>query len=148
MAVREPIYVALWNLLINHPSVQGQFPTNGRYKKHFDEVSVDAMPALFQTENGEQWVRAGKGIPAKRTFQAMWCMYIAAMQPNSVLPSTMINNLLDTVDEIVETPGNPSNAQTLGGLVEHVYVEGEIEIYEPFLQEKGIVLIPLTILVP
>ena len=148
MAVREPIYVALWSLFLNHPTLAGQFVTTSRYKRHFDDVDADAMPALFLTETGENWVKPGKGIPAKRTLTAMLAMYTSTSQPNAVLPATLINALMDTVDEVIENVGNPSNAQTLGGLVEHVYLEGEVEIYEAFLQDKSIVLVPLTILLP
>ena len=148
MAVREPIYVALWSLFLNHPTLAGQFVTTSRYERHFDDVDADAMPALFLTETGENWVKPGKGIPAKRTLTAMLAMYTSTSQPNAVLPSTLINALMDTVDDVIENVGNPSNAQTLGGLVEHVYLEGEVEIYEAFLQDKSIVLVPLTILLP
>ena len=66
MAVREPIYVALWNLFLNHPNLQGQFVTTSRYKQHFDVIASEQMPALFLNQTGEQWTKPGKGIPAKR----------------------------------------------------------------------------------
>lgn len=148
MAVREPIYVALWALFLNHPNLVGQFLTTSRYKRHFDDVDVSEMPALFLTQTGENWVKPGKGIPAKRTLTAMLALYTSTAQPNAILPATLINALMDTVDEVIENPGNPSNTQTLGGLVEHVYLEGEVEIYEALLQEKSIALVPLTIMLP
>ncbi len=148
MAVREPIYVALWNLFITHPNLVGKFVTQSRYLKHFDSVDAQAMPALFLAQSGEQWVKPGKGIPAKRVLMPHLAMYCATGQPDAVLPATLINNLLDVVDEVIEQPGNPANTQTLGGLVDHVYLEGQVEIYEGYLQDKSIVLVPLTIMLP
>ena len=148
MAVREPIYVALWNLFLTHQNLVGQFVTTSRYLRSFDDVPAEQMPALFMTEAGEQWAKPGKGIPAKRTLAPHLVMYTSTSQPNAVLPATLINALMDTVDEVIENPGNPSNTQTLGGLVEHVYLEGEVQIFEGYLQDKSIVLIPLTILLP
>lgn len=145
---REPIYVALWNLFLNHPSLQGQFVTSGRYLKHFETVAPEQMPALFMAQGGEQWTKIGKGIPAKRILMPHLAMYCSTAQPDSILPATLINNLLDVVDQVVEHPGNPQNVQTLGGLVEHVYLEGQVEIYEGYLQDKSIVLVPLTVLLP
>ncbi len=148
MAVREPIYVALWNLFLNHPNLQGQFVTTSRYKQHFDVIPSEQMPALFLNQTGEGWVKPGKGIPAKRTLQCELALYTFTAQPDAVMPSTLINALMDTVDDVIESPGNPSNAQTLGGLVDHVYLEGQVEIFEGLLQDKSIVLVPLTILLP
>ncbi len=146
--VREPIYVALWNLFINHPNLVGQFVTSGRFLKLWDSVPLTQMPALFLAEGGEQWTKQGKGIPAKRVLMPHLAMYCSAAQPDAQPPATLINTLLDVVDEVIESPGNPQNTQTLGGLVEHVYIEGQIEIYEGYLQDKSIVLVPLTIMLP
>ncbi len=148
MAVREPIYVALWNLFLTHPDLVGKFVTTSRYLKHFDTVAPEQMPALFMAEGGEQWTKPGKGIPAKRVLMPHLAMYCSTAQPDAILPATLINNLMDVVDEVIEQPGVPSNTQTLGGLVEHVYLEGQVEIYEGYLQDKSIVLVPLTIMLP
>ncbi len=148
MAIREPIYVALWNLFLTHPNLVGQFVTTSRFLRHFDDVPTEQMPALFMAQSGEQWVKMGKGIPAKRTLMPHLAMYCSTSQPQSILPATLINALMDTVDDVIENPGNPSNAQTLGGLVDHVYLEGQVEIYEGYLQNVSIVLVPLTILLP
>jgi hypothetical protein len=49
---------------------------------------------------------------------------------------------------VLTTVNNPGNTQTLGGLVEHVYIEGDVEIADALLQEKSIFVVPLTILIP
>lgn len=146
--IREPIYAALWNLFLNHPNLVGQFVTQSRYLRHFDDVAPEEMPALFIIQSGESWVKKGQGISAMRTLQSHLVMYDYTAQPNSVMPSTLVNPLLDTIDEVIERPDNPANTQTLGGLVQHVYIEGQVEIYEALLQNKSIVVVPLTIVIP
>jgi hypothetical protein len=147
---REPIYVALWNLLIQTTEQAGLPPwvMSSRYARHFDDVDVTQMPALFMVESGEGWSKAGKGVPAERVLKCHLLMYCSSAAPDALLPATLINDFLDVLDTIVEQPGVPSNAQTLGGLVDHVYITGEIEIAEAYLQEKSIVVIPLEIMIP
>jgi len=64
-----------------------------------------------------------------------------------ILQSTIINTVLDVIDDVM-TATNPSGAVTLGGLVEHVYIDGRVIIDEGLLQSKSISVIPITILIP
>ena len=76
-------------------------------------------------------------------------MYFAtASASQTSLPATQCNNGLDIIDNVLNTNLNPSNTQTLGGLVNHVYLEGEVQIAEGLLQQVSIVEVPVTILVP
>lgn len=148
MATREPIYSALWSLVTGDPGVASAFVTMSRYTKHFEDVPGQLMPALFMLEKRERWERPGKGVSPKRTLQAHFLCYTDNANPDAVPPSIIINTLMDAIDNVLTNPGTPDNAVTLGGLVEHVYIEGDVEIAEPLLQEKGIFVVPLTILIP
>ncbi len=148
MATREPIYTALWNLVTLDAGVQGAFVTMSRYTRHFEDVPAEAMPALFLLQKGESWIRRGRGIPAIRTLRAHFLCYTNTSAPQQNLPSTAINTLMDRLDDVLEHPGNPENVQTLGGLVNHVYLEGEVDMAEGLLQPKSIVVVPITMLIP
>jgi hypothetical protein len=106
------------------------------------------MPALFMLEKRERWERIGKGISPKRTLEAHLLCYTDTTDPDSTPPAIVINTLMDVVDDVLTTVNNPSNTQTLGGLVEHVYIEGDVMIAEGLLQENSIFVVPLTILLP
>lgn len=154
MSTREPIYVALWNLVADAAGVVTQFVTTGRYLIPIMDLPADKMPALFLIEHGEQWLRAGKGIPGKRTLHCSFVMYAhSAGQPQDY-PATLVNNMMDVLDNVLERPGNPPNptaVQTLGGLVEHVYIEGEVKIIEGQLgagENASVLVVPITILIP
>lgn len=141
--MREEIYQTLFDMVANDPRTLGYFVTTGRLTKHFDDVPPEACPALYLLQVGENWIRNGKGIPPRRTLDAKFLIYTIGDD----LQSTIINNVLDVIDDVM-TATNPSGAVTLGGLVEHVYVDGRIIIDEGLLQRKSITVIPVQILIP
>jgi hypothetical protein len=151
MATREPIYAALANLVFNDPRIQAIFVTTGRFLYHHSQIpeGSSGCPALYLVQNpGEKHFRTGKGIDDKRTLECHFIMYFFSPDPVSSLPATLCNNGLDAIDDLLNNPGNPGNVQTLGGLVEHVYLEGAVPIGEGLLQDYSIVGIPITILIP
>ena len=148
IAVREAIYAALWALVDNDPRVQTTFPTRGRYTQHFEHVSGLVMPALFLLQKGETWQQTGRGVPPKRTLRCHFLCYTDTGDATAQLPSTAINTLMDVLDDVIAKPANGSYVQTLGGLVNHVYIEGEVEEAEGLLQSKSIFVIPITMLIP
>lgn len=151
MAVREPIYVALATLLFTDPRIVAAFPTTGRFLYHEAQIpgGSQATPAMYIVQHpGESHVRIGKGVPDKRTLRCSLVMYFNSADPSNSLPATLCNIGLDVLDDVINLPNNPGNVQTLGGLCEHVYWEGETIIAEGLLQGYSIVAAPLTILIP
>ncbi len=146
MATREPIYAALWDLVSLDPRVQAVFATASRYTKHFEDVPAEQMPALFLLQKRETWERPGRGIPAKRWLHCHFLVYTNTAEPEGNLPSTAINTLMDVLDGVL----NPPNGQvvTLGERVNHVYLEGEVDMAEGLLQPKSIVVVPIAMLIP
>ncbi len=147
MATREPIYAALWALVSGDARAQASFVTMSRYTRHFDEVGGQEMPALFLMEKAENWQMVGRGVPPKRTLECQFLVYTNTGDPLA-LRSPVINTLMDILDDVIAKPPNPANVQTLGGLVNHVYIEGRVEIAEAFLQAKSIFVVPITMLIP
>lgn len=147
MLVREPIYAALFTLLTTAPGIAGAFAMYGRYLRHHSQTKV--KPAFFLVQNhGETHVKVGKGIPSKRTLGCSAVMYFDENDPTNNPPATLCNNAMDAIDNALNNPGNPGNVQTLGGLVEHVYLEGKVIIDEGLLQQTSIVVVPIAILIP
>jgi hypothetical protein len=147
---REPIFVALWNLITSHPTIQATFVQTARLLVHHSQVPGNAagMPALYMIERSESHVRKGQGISDLRTLRPFLVMYFSTAQGTGALPATQCNNALDAIDYCINIPGNPANTQTLGGLVQHVYIEGEVTIDEGLLQETSVVVVPITIVIP
>jgi hypothetical protein len=137
MINREAIFVALFNLVSSGTG----FQTKSRKLKHWNELSAPDMPAIFQTE-GRMTAVAPYRQPTKWTLHAQ--LYIYARQNSlDLLPSTALNNLVDAV-ELKLVPG-ADGEQTLGGLVSHCRIVGDVETDEGVLGELAIAIIPIEI---
>jgi hypothetical protein len=101
--------------------------------------------------------RSGRGMPAKRTLLRTIVIY--AQLPGAGTPSgldgtvqsggTVFAPLIEAVEAALEPPpGDP--AITLGGLVSHVWTEGESHWVtgEIFPNGQGMCSIPLNIVIP
>ena len=146
--VRDSVYAALASLVFADTRVTSMFVTTGRYLVPAAQTDPSACPALYMFQLPELRVNGGKGLPPKRTLRCAFIAYFSDTWSQSNLPATAINNAADVIDDIVSEPANPANVQTLGGLVEHVYIEPSIESFEGLLQEKSILVATVAMLVP
>lgn len=145
---RDACFLALFNLVTQDSRAVAQFVTMKRLLKHHADVDASDMPALFMFQLPETRQYKGKGIPAIRTLHCIFAVYYNAPDPDATLPATLLNTAADIIDDIISEPGNPQNTQTLGGLVEHVYIEPSIENYEGLLQQDSILVAHVAMLVP
>lgn len=145
-ALREPIYQALFDLVTNDPTVAVIFVTKGRLLPHEAAVASVACPALFTFQFPETRAYAGKGIPAKRTLHCAFIAYFSTNSGAGQLPATMLNAAADAIDNAIHPA--PGYVQTLGGLVEHVYIEPDIRPYEGLLQDKSVLVAAVAALIP
>lgn len=140
----EAIYAALFERL---KTLQG-FTTVSRRLRHFNHVSAESRPALFLTQ-GNQTESPKKGLKAKVVLEAELYVYVSLLDgEDSVMPQ--LNSLIDQI-RVKVAPDFPDvcEYQTLGGIVEHCWLEGTIEIFEAvdgMLDNQAIATIPLRIL--
>lgn len=140
----EAIYQALFDLLSNIDGVV----TTSRRLRHFNHVPAEMRPALFVTQGNQTEVPV-KGLDAKVELEAEVYIYIHELDP-SIPPSVQLNQMIDKVRTAI-APEYPEicEYQTLGGLVEHCWIEGTIEVFEAvenMLDDQGIAIIPIRIL--
>ena len=136
---RETIYTALFAKL---SSVAG-LVTKSRRLKHYSDVSPSEQPAMFVTQ-ASQHVKQIKGFPSEYTLEAKVWIYTHETDP-AVSPATGLNNLLDLVDLALK-PSVPQDKQTLGGLVEHCWMDGEIVTDEGSLGDQSVAIFTIKIL--
>jgi hypothetical protein len=142
---REAAYVALFGLLQTLKGA-GKFATVDRRLRTLDDMQVPELPALFMTV-GNQTRRVRAGLPPRRTLGAD--IYVYAASPDAKLASaTILNPLLDLVENALEPQGVFQPQQTLGGLVAHAWIEGTILTFEAIKTARAAALIPVTILLP
>ena len=90
-----------------------------------------------------------KGLDAKVELEAGVYVYIHE-NDSAIPPSVQLNQMIDRVRTKL-APDHPDMCeyQTLGGLVEHCWIEGTIEVFEAvenMLDDQGIAIIPIRIL--
>lgn len=143
---REPIYAALF-ALVDGAATSAVTPaqTVSRVTKHYTQSGP--MPAVYQLQKGELATRK-RGFPAKFLFKVELLLYTQGSADGLTPASTAINNIVDAVEAaLAPAPGPGTNNQTLGGLVEHCWIEGAIETYEAILVQTSITIVPIHILV-
>lgn len=136
---REPIIAALFAKL---SSLSG-FNTTLRTFLHYSDVAPADQPALILVQRRE----SVSGVPGLNRVHEMSCdalIYANTRGDNSIVPASIINGLVDAVEQAL-APDPISNKQTLGGLVQHAWIEGEIETDEGLLQQQGYALVPIRI---
>jgi len=142
MAPRESIYAALFERLSTIPGIK----TASRRWRSWDDVSAADSPALFQVQAGESVVQ-GPNMPAKHEIRVSLYLYARVDQANDSVPTSVLNPLVDAIE--AELQPDPIHArQTLGGLVNHCRIEGDIQTDEGVLGSVAAVIIPILILVP
>ena len=143
----EDIYQALFDLtedLVWSPS-GGGLAHRARRVETFDDLP--AQPALCQAETDEM-VAQTTGLFAATTLNANWLIYHQAGKDDDAIPATTTNAILDAVKALFADPGDPTFAQTLGGLVHKCAIEGRIQKFQGDLDGQSLIVVPIKILIP
>jgi len=138
---RETVYAALFAKLSTVPG----FVTRSRRLKHWDDVPGAQQPALFMGQKNERVEPRGPGMPRVLGMTALIYVY-AKSSDQTTSPSIKLNGLVDAVEAALAP--DPSGKQTLGGLVSHCWVSGNILEDEGVLGDQAVAIIPVHILVP
>jgi stage V sporulation protein SpoVS len=114
------------------------------------QISPALSPALFLAEAGEAYYNASPQNPPRRTLK-----YIAAIYNNlggadvTSIPAAVVNDALDALDALLASLATPgTNRVTLGGLVYHVRIEGEIVKAPGETTGFAMALAPIEIVLP
>jgi hypothetical protein len=140
--MREAIIQALFQLALTATT----FNTSGRRLLLWSKVA--SFPALFVQSTGTHYPpRDVRGLPPKRTITAeLWVYTDVGKDPNAN-PEQALNDIIDAIETAL-APGINCIAQTLGGIVSHAWIEGEIEQFPGVLDGIAKAIIPVKILVP
>jgi len=118
---RENIYLALFTLVRN----AALFKTASRRLKIWSDVNASDKPAVFLAQRGEIYGQGSEATPQKVILKADIYIYTNIGKDPNIIPATQLNGLVDAVDTALA--GSPvTGQQTLGGLVSHCWIEGDI----------------------
>jgi hypothetical protein len=141
MINRGIIFTALLSKISATPGIV----TCGRKLKLWADVPPTQQPAAF--------IRRVRDIPEqKRGVPAKWRLYreIYLYVHDTVnAPGDKLDDLLDSIVNVTLASDHPSKDSvcTLGGLVEHCWVFGEIQIDDGALDNQAVAIIPIEILI-
>ena len=139
---RETIIQALFDLVLTAAT----FNTSGRRLLLWSKVA--SFPALFTQSTGTYYPpREARMLPPKRTITAeLWVYTDVGKDPNAN-PEQGLNDIIDAIEAAL-APSVVTNVQTLGGIVSHAWIEGNIEQFPGVLDGIAKAIIPVKILVP
>jgi hypothetical protein len=139
MAARETYYGAL------NAQLQSLI-TNGTVKRIARKVTLSdvnnppKLPAIY-IDGDKEHVEHMAGQTARVTMTVRLFVYVPAPD-NEPSPGTALSTVLDAID-LVLAPAAGQSLQTLGGLVAHCWIEGEIERFEAGLVGKALAIVPV-----
>ena len=143
---REQVFQAVFGLVQTLP----QFKLVTRRYIRPSAVEAINTPALVSWEQPEK--TEGGDIGLRKRWWEVWLIIVYYNNDQNVAGATILNPLLDAVEEAIRGPDNPVHqTQTLGGLVQAVYIDGatvkaisDVDIDHG----QGGAVIPVRILVP
>lgn len=143
---REAIFTKLFTTITQAAETVTKFKTKSRRVRLFNDVPAEKQPAIFQAEHAESYPPVGRGLPRIHDLKASIFIYFRS---SDVSPGVTIQNaLLDAIDQAMVPDNLQDNTLTLGGLVSHCWIEGDILKEPGDLDNQGLLLIPISIRVP
>lgn len=150
---REAIWAALFALL--QGSLGPLCQTMGRHHVMPPQLSAEQQPAAFLVQAKESRPPSPSGLPQKLILTGFIILYFQAPEPlleevgtETVLGATAANALLKAVDTALMPDNWATGKQTLGGLVTHCWIEGEVDQDTGVFGEQGAAILPIKMLVP
>lgn len=140
---REDCFVALFTLLSGMKTA-GTIVTCDRRIRLLQDMDPAELPALF-LGGDDGVVEQQRGAGPVRTLGALIYLY-TANPDRHVTAGTLLNSLLDAVDAAL-APGW-QGVQTLGGAVDHCWIEGDVKVFEGAQGERAAAIVPVKILMP
>lgn len=145
MRALEPIYAALFAVAQSAKSDAIPFTTMSRRWIAWDQMASEQSPALFQRQPPLDVQGGARGLP-KFELKAEWYIYLATDPSDlSTVTATALNNYVTALISALQG-SIPGQQQTLGGLVQNAYVDGQIVLDEGLISSPAVALIPITIL--
>lgn len=144
---REAVSAALFTLL-QGTKINGSpaFNSTSRRPQIWSNTPIANQPAMFLAHTGEQAVQSQSYGLTKYLLHFEILIYARADASPNAVPDTLINSILDAIDaQMQSTP--PGDRQTLGNVVYHAWIEGEILIDGAILdQQQVVIMIPVRVL--
>ena len=121
------------------------FVSISRRLKLWADVPKSLRPAMFITEHREQQAYQNEALQAKTTLNVDLFIYIDASDMNAV-PAISLNVIMDAIEAALAPAPMDNNRQTLGGMVSHCRIDGQVMKDPGDLDGDALLWVPLKIL--
>lgn len=128
-----------------------RFVTVSRRVKLFSDVPATSQPACFQAEWGDDEGQVS-GMPYKTVLGANWIIYQCVNKDKNAIGAVENNLIIDGVRRaLAPRPidrGFQDKRNTLNGLVYHCFISGRLFKDPGDIDDQGMVVVPIKLLVP
>ncbi len=138
---RETIYTAL----LNRISTAIGIATDSRRMRLWSDVAPTDKPSLLIRQEGESYDQL-RGFPPKITLSAEVYIYFDAGKDPNAIPATTVNTLMDAIDVAMRPDDFLNSVLTLGGLVSHCWIEGDVSFDPGDIDGDGVLVLPVKVL--
>lgn len=150
-ALAELMPTVRWTRAGDPDPLTREFVTVDRRVRLFADVAANQQPACFQAEwaTDEQQTT---GMPYKTVLMANWIIF-QCIGKDKKAKGAIENNLIiggcrKALAPLPSDPGFPDKRNTLGGLVYHCFISGRIFKDPGDIDDQGMIVIPIKLLVP
>lgn len=121
--------------------------TIGRRHMMPPTLTTAMQPALFVVQGPEEKQPHPRGTSGKLIMHAMLVAYVydTASRPDG---TTLLNILIGQIEDAIAPDNASTPVQTLGGLVDRLWIEGQSDIDPGVFGQQAVAIIPVHILVP
>lgn len=142
---REPIYAAVFAFFAaltvgNAPA----FAIATRKLRTWEDTAPEEQPALL-VRQGKEAANYRKGLPTIWTCDIALLLFVHtnAQLDGAVIPSQILNPLLDAIEAAIVVDDLSNNSATLGGLVSHCAINGDITYFEGTMGDEAVAVVPI-----
>lgn len=144
---RESVAAALWTLVQTANTMQTPFRTMSRRWIPWSSTTAYHCPALFQMELPGHAEGGARGLTQWKMRFGIWVYLNVNTDDYKTVVSTTLNNYFDAIDKaLAPTPAGANQRQTLGGLVQSCFIDGDPIIDEGLMAPPSLLFIPVTVL--
>lgn len=137
----------IFNELLNQLSSVYNFNTVSRRLKHWQDVPVAQMPALFLAQQHETVTQTTRQ-PAILTLHSEIYIYVSTGTSQTINPFSILNPIVDAITNLFTASNYQNGNNSLNGLVHTCKLSGTIETDGGILGNIAVAIIPLEIIVP
>ena len=144
MTTREQAIGALLTLLTS----TSIFPKYGRRLRDTESIPAASTPALYIKTSHEEYERPNIALPPIRHIFVEAFIYIDVSGDVNSIPDAVLDTLNDQIDVLMQPDDLRNNRLTLGGLVTSAMIKGKVERAAGDVTGKGVLIIPIEIVIP